>query len=103
MNNNTNVTNITDNQTSGYWNPIDLNNIPDIGKIITDVEKEIILMLESWGLDPFHSVFSLLIVAVLVLILSQAFVHITSRSSGIFKPVMYIVVVIILLLLLGVI
>jgi hypothetical protein len=103
MNNSTNTTNITDNQSSGYWNPIDLNNIPDIGKIITDVENKIVEMLVSWDLDPFHTIFSLLVVVVLVLALSQGFVQLTSRSSGIFRPIMYLVVVIVLLLMLGVI
>lgn len=100
MNNTT--TNNTTNQ-SEYWQPVDVNNLPDIGKIITDVENGIIDLLTGWDLDPFHTLFCLLVVAVLILILSQGFVHITSKSSGIFKPVMYLVVLIVLLLLLGVI
>lgn len=102
MNNTTNnTTNIT-NQ-SEYWQPIDTNNLPNVGQIISDIENGIIEMLTKWDLDPFHTVFCLLIVAILFLIMSQLFVNVTSRSSGIFKPVMYLVVLIVLLLLLGVI
>lgn len=100
MNNTT--ANDTTNQ-SGYWQPIDVSNLPDVGQIINDVESGIIEMLTNWDLDPFHTVFCLLIVAILFLIMSQLFVNVTSKSSGVFKPVMYLVVLIVLLLLLGVI
>ena len=99
---NTTALNQTDNS-SGYWQPVNIADVPDFSKIFLDIEGGIVNMLESWGLDPMHTVFSLFVVAVLVLIMSQLFVNVTSKSSGIFKPVMYLVVLVVLLLMLGVI
>ena len=97
--------NMTSNATSNstLWNPVDISKVSGIEQFFNDFENYVVQTLVDWKLDPFHSVFLLLIVVVSILVMSQLFVMITSKSSGIFKPVLYILVVIVILLLLGVI
>jgi hypothetical protein len=97
INNSTNVTNAT------YYNPVNTTNIPDMGGMLGGLEGTVKDTLTSWGLDAFHTIFTLFVGFIVLIGIYHFFVTTTSKSSGIFKPIFYIVALIIILLGLGVI
>lgn len=98
-----NLTNESINQTnSTIWNP-DLSKIPNVDGVIKGVENNTLRTLELWGLDAFHTVFTILLFAAGIIALYYTFVIINSKSSGVFKYIFYIVITGIILVLFDVI
>ena len=94
-------TNTTANGT-GYWRPFEKGELPDVQTFLLNAEMYFSDMLISWGLDPNHVFFQLFIGAAVVIIFYVVYVKVTTSSSKIFTPILYIAVAIVILLILGV-
>ena len=88
---------------TGYWRPFEQGEFPDIAGWLLEIEKLVVDMLITWGLDPVHVFFQILAGAITVIAFYYAFVKTTSSSSKIFSFLFYIAVVFIILILLEVI
>ena len=105
MTNNTTPINESINTTAngtGYWRPFEKGELPDVQTFLLNTEIYFSDMLVSWGLEPNHVFFQLLIGAAVVIIFYIIYVKVTTSSSKIFTPLFYIAVAIVILLILGV-
>ena len=102
MNNSTEQINTTANGT-GYWRPFEKGELPDVQAFLLNAEIHFSDMLISWGLEPTHIYFLMLLGAIGLIAIYYIFVKATSGSSKMFTPILYIAVTIIILLILGVI
>lgn len=101
MNNSTEQINATGNQ-SGYWVPFEKGSLPNVTEIMLEMETKAVGAVTSWGLDPVHIFFQLLIGAIIILSMYVIFVKGTSGASNIFKPIFYIAAAIAIIIMLGI-
>lgn len=86
---------------STFWKPDFA--MPEIGNMNAQLEQIFIDALNSWGLNPEHTLFIIVELLTLILIAYYLYVYSTSKGSGIFKWIFIVAALIIVLLMLEVI
>ena len=106
MNNTTEALNNSINTTAngtGYWRPFEKGELPDVQTFLLNAETYFNDMLISWGLEPTHIYFQMLLGAIGLIAIYYIFVRGTSGASKLFIPLLYVAITIVILLILGVI